>query len=198
VKYLSLGAKGGIILFFFIMIVYVIVTTIFPPLLVALAFTQDLHIYILGISIYVGCSFPIAYIISQLKSQPNSKKKQEAVPKKLITIITAGLFLIVGPCLGWFTYGEIISISAYSLHQSAPKEDIEVDVIANSVWSASRDIRKNCQDHMLFDTPKISSAIQYVCIDWRRWAQVYGGQKNFKVTLYGRKSYYGYELRCCK
>jgi hypothetical protein len=196
VKYLRFGILGGFAIFIIALAVGLISSMIYPPLLVSLEFKQDIYLYALVTSLYVAFSLSLPHIIEMPDRSSDSQQKLNVKRKRFSTITVVGILSAL--LFAWLTYIEIVSSSASFFHQSALKENVKIEATANSAWPARRDLRKDCQHHLLFDTPAISSSVQFVCINWNQWTFFRSAEMPIKVILYGKKSYFGYELKCCQ
>jgi hypothetical protein len=94
----------------------------------------------------------------------------------------------------------LINMAASLLHISAPKEYVEIKANMSSAWPARKDIRYDCKYGLIFDTPKISPDIQRICLSKEQWPyyRELDFSKENTITIYGEKSYFGYDLHCCK
>lgn len=187
----------GLLLFIVALVIDVGLGFFYPPLLVTKEFASRLHPLALTISIYSGLSLISGYLINILSTSKTtsarfSKKKFFGQLKKQAWVLF--ICLIISPLIGYLIYSMVINIPATLLHKNAQKETIQFEAIATSAWPARKDIRKNCQHHLLFDSPKISSEIQFICINQDQWLYFRGIDFPVTVTLYGKKSFYGYEL----
>ena len=184
----------GLLFWIITLSVYVTMGFFLPPFLVSPEFAATARSFAFIGAIFVGLSLMGAQTanILQTSTVPSKKELLRYVSKQIwasLAVIFAALFL------GYLTYIMLIEIPANLLHTIAPKEHVQFDATANSAWPARGDPRKNCQHHLVFDIPKISSDIQYVCIDWNQWLEFRGANYPITVHLDGQKSYYGYTLR---
>lgn len=197
IRILRILAIIGFLLFFVTLIISVTMGFFLPPLLVSLEFAATARSLAITGAIFTGLSLLCGQIanILQTSNIPSKKKLFKYISKQIWTslpVIFTALFF------GYLTYIMLIDIPASFLHITASKEHIQLDAIATSAWPARKDLRKNCQYHLLFDAPKISSEIQYVCIDWNEWLTFRSTDYPITIRLDGQKSYYGYELRYIK
>lgn len=196
----------GMISFFVLLIAMVVFIAGTPSVLITFEFSRDVRLFSLFIAFYLGLSFLAPTILIFTKISPRKKYDHGEPTKKQVTIqinksprgIGLAVFTALG--VGVFSYFIVINVAAAFFHMSAPKEMIEIKAKMTSAWPARKDIRKDCQYHLLFDTPKISPAIQSICLSKEQWP--YYRDLDFSeenmIILYGNKSYFGYELTCCK
>lgn len=195
INFLITLALPGILMFLFMLLIFVVMAPFYPPLLVTPEFAKLLHPFGLVMSTYVGFSLIFVHFVVNILPVSRSFSK-----KKLFDNIKKHKWILVGVVfssllIGYLTYGMIINIPASLLHQNAPKEDVQFQAIATSAWPARRDLRKNCQHHLLFTAPEISPNVQFVCITTDQWLYFTSAEYPITITLRGKKSYYGYELR---
>ncbi len=192
------------LLFILLLCGFLSFSLIFPPLLVTYEYAHDIKCIAVSIAIYIGGSTFLTQInFENLHYQISRKIKKPRGRKPKKRVIFSKNFLIfsfISIFMGAFSYLMLLSMPASYLHANAPKEYIEIEAEFSSAWPARKDIRNGCQYHLLFDTPSISPNVQSVCLSRSQWPfyRDLDFNKGIKITLYGEKSYYGYELRCCK
>ncbi len=194
IKALRVAGLIGLSLFLVMLIIYLIMGFFWPPLLVTIEFATTVRPLAFIIAVYAGLSISLTYFGNILRryEAPSRIKLLEYISKqkgRLLLIVISSLLI------GYMTYSTVIDVLAGFLHEGASKEAVQLEVRTTSVWSATRDLRKNCQYHLLFDAPRISSDIQYICLDWDQWLHFQGATYPITITLQGKKSYYGYELQ---
>ena len=186
-------------LFIAMFITSLIVGFLFPPLVISREFVAIEHVpALVGAILFVLC-FLYDGIANNLQepSMPSRKRK------KLFPYIRQQIWIslpVIIPvlALGYIMYFMLLFVPASLLHTIAPKESVQFDVIATSASRSTKELRKNCKYHLEFEVPKISSEMQYVCIDEDQWLGLRGAGYPTTIHLEGQKSYYAYELRYTK
>jgi len=175
------------VLFFLILVAVTLSAVIYPRILVSPEFNARVTPVAFVVSLYVAGSFLFRIFLD---------KTLKNVERTKVNNLFAMVFIL--GC-SWITFMGVISLPATVLHQIATKERVEIDVVVNSAWPSHRSLRPDCQYRAMFDSPKISSSVQSVCLrDFNQWIYFRDIKKPVSVTLYGEKSYFGYELKCCK
>lgn len=180
----------GLLAFIGSTFIYVFMSLTNYPLLVSLEFAEDINPWLKPVLIIFGISFSF-FGISFFKdtgSQRNKKKKIENIFFPLLFPFTA-LFIF------WFSLSTIPSIIAYTFHKYEKKEYVSFDASIKFLSASSKEPRSNCRYKLFFNEPAIANNPQFVCIDRTEYQILSDGDK---VALYGWKSYYAYELKCCK
>lgn len=184
-KYLRFFFLGGLVLALIMLLTSVILLNAFPPVLISAEFSRDIYPFALIAAFYAGSAFLFATII---KTGRTSKSKRDKF---------SGMLLVAALWAGLLTYISVISIATIYLHQNAPKESVVLEVVVTSAWP-SRRLRADCSYVIMVNSPKHFSSVQSVCINDQQWSYFSDVEKPVSVILYGQKSYYGYELKCCK
>ncbi len=204
IKLIRIFSAIGMLLFFIILCAFVSFLIVYPRVLITYEYRNSAIYFVLPLSIIIGLSFLVTqinfenlhYRVSRSLNKPRGRK-----PKKRPIISNSIVFyLFLSAFVGALVYSMLPSMSASYLHQKASKEYVQFEAVFSSAWPAGKDIRAGCQYHLLFDSPKISPNVQYVCLrdaQWPYYRDLDFSAKN-TVILYGEKSYYGYELHCCK
>jgi len=194
IKVLSIAALIGVLLFLVTLITFLAMGFFLPHLLVTLEFAATIRPFALSASLYVGLSLLLAHSANRLRtSKPFSRRRFfKDINKEKRTLL---ILAFASAFIGYLMYVMVIKIPADFLHKNAPKETVQFNARATSAWPARKELRKDCRYHLLFDAPKISSDIQYVCINGNQWLGLRNAQYPITITLYGKKSPYGYELR---
>lgn len=193
IKLLAGLALSGIIFFVVLLFSDVTMTFFYPHLLLTFEFTRQMRPYaILGGS-YSGLALACSSFIPllQMRQRSSKKKFREHLKRQAGMLFT---ILLVSAGIGWMTYYMIIDIPASILHRHAAKETVEFEAWA-TLAAPARDLQGDCTHHILFHEPRISTSIQYACLTWGQWQSLRDLDFPVTVTLYGKKSYYGYELR---
>jgi len=179
------------IIFFVLMITTIIISFTQPRILPSLPYVHQIFPISLAVSVYVGL-FHFLLLKSKLIS---SKKKTQ---KRMVIEDWSFMFvLLIGSLLlGLLTYMAIIVDSATIMHRISPKENITLEVMVNSAWPSRRGLSGTCRYGLVFDNPKVS-ILQSVCIDREQW-MFFSHEKPITVVLFGKKSYFGYDLKCCR
>jgi len=190
-RFIALNALIGMIIFFVLMITTIIISFTQPRILPSLSYVHQIFPISLAVSVYVGL-FHFLLLKSKLIS---SKKKTQ---KRMVIEDWSFMFvLLIGSLLlGLLTYMAIIVDSATIMHRISPKENITLEVMVNSAWPSRRGLSGTCRYGLVFDNPKVS-ILQSVCIDREQW-MFFSHEKPITVVLFGKKSYFGYDLKCCR
>ena len=197
---------GGMIFFCLLLTMFIIFTMGFPPVLTSFEFSKNIRLIAFIIALYPGLSFLAPAFFTFSEKTPRKKYHHGKRTKKQIIIqrnkppknIEIAVFTALG--IGVFSYFILIKMPATFFHMSAPKEYIVIKANMSSAWPARKDVRSDCKYKLLFDTPKISPDVQAICLNKEQWPYYRDldfSEKN-TVILYGEKSYFGYELYCCK
>jgi len=194
-KIFAFFGLSGILFFLIILIVSVIQIFIYSHLLISFEFESLMRPYALAGAIYVGISFSVGQFSLLTQSFQASKKKFISKLKSNIGLFIATLFIAI--FLSLMSYEFLISIPANYLHNKASKTNIEIKVIANSAWPHRYKI-ESCPYGLVFDVPKISHSVQSVCLGYSQWPYFRDVDYPIEVTLFGNKSFFGYELNCCQ
>ncbi|MBI5351032.1 MAG: hypothetical protein HZB50_00175 [Chloroflexi bacterium] len=197
IKILRFYVRSGFVIFTILLLLNIFYKVTSPHLVVSSQFQQDILSFDLILSIYISVSLLLAFFTDEPKAVPVSTNESRAklnIPFKKIGGVSIALFL------GWLIYTDLTpSLLASYFHHGAPKENIAFSAVIHSVGKASiKEFQQNCPYHIYFDTPEISASIQYVCVNSEQWLYFRNTEKPFTVDLYGKKSYFGFELQCCK
>lgn len=187
-KGLAIFLLGGILVFLVSLCSLIGAILVFPRVLITYEYAREVHPFALAVALCVGLSF----IGGSFLLRENRRKKPGRRDRLLFLA-----FLFIALPVGWMTYKGIGSASATILHARSEQETVELTASADSAWPANRDL-PNCSHHLSFGQPRISPDSQYVCIDHSQWMFFRDAELPIQVVLYGTRSYYGYELHCCR
>jgi len=190
-RFIALNALIGMIIFFVLMITTIIISFTQPRILPSLPYVHQIFPISLAVSVYVGL-FHFLLLKSQLISSEKKTQKRMVIEDWSFMLV----LLIGSLVLGLLTYMAIIVDSATIMHRISPKENITLEVMVNSAWR-HRKLSGTCKYGLVFDNPKVS-ILQSVCIDREQWMFFESHEKPITVVLFGQKSYFGYDLKCCR
>ena len=193
-KIIRIATLVGLGLFFVVLFLDVALSLFSAHIIISPAFGRTMLPYGLATGCFSGSSLVIGVIFAQVKLGKRSWPKkifahlQKNLGQSLVYALTSTLVVFVT------AYG-VIDIPAQILHARAPKEHISIDAIATSAWPARRDLRHDCQHHLVFHEPRIGFGVQYVCISWSDWVYFRSADFPMTIRLSGERSDYGYALR---
>ena len=197
---------GGIIFFCILLVTFVVFIMGAPLVLISFEFNNDVRLFALLAALYPGLSFLASpfFIFSKISPRKQYHKGRPTKERVIVQIdkspkhIKSTIFVAL--CFGMLSYLISINMAASLFHMSAPKEYVEIKANMSSAWPDRKDIRSDCKYQLIFDTPKISPDIQRICLSKEQWPyyRELDFSKENTIIIYGEKSYFGYELHCCK
>jgi len=181
-------------LFWAVLLAAFIAAVALPNVVITDAYRQDILPLAGILAVYAGSAFLVPAFINVRRPGTTSRTtkilRKQPVRRQLILIFT-------GLMAGCITFVGLPSITATYLHQNAPKENVEIETVVSSAWP-HKSFRADCHYSIMVDFPENALLPQSVCIDNQQWAYFSAVAMPVRVTLYGEKSYFGYELHCCK
>jgi hypothetical protein len=182
-KRLRLFSRSGLLLFFILLTVSIISAFIYPPLLVSIEFARQMQPYACFFSLYTG----LAMLASWFWLDKSIQKGKFAFAVVFTALV-----------IGFLSHQTIIKTTAEFLHAQAPKEHVTLEIITSSDWSSRSLYGFKCNISLMFDQPRIAYFSQSICMSVdKKWEYLAYKKHPMRLTAYGEKSYYGYELKCC-
>ena len=182
-RLLRLFSLSGILLFLLLLIISIIFAFVYPPLLVSIDFARKMQPYAYFFAFYIGCAMLSSLFL---------RNKLVQNRKFVFVVIFTAIFI------GFLSYLTIINTAADFLHAQAPKEHIVIEIVTSSDWSRRSLYGLKCNISLMFDQPQIGYFSQSICLSAdEKWKYLANKKHPMRLTVYGEKSYYGYELKCC-
>lgn len=182
----------GLVLFLFFSFLGILCRVTYRLVLVSYEYNQRAMPLALIVSIYIGASFILPFFDAKVAKKLKKDFKYSNSITSKITLLSLSVFI------SWLMYIQVVTITATYFHQNAPKEYVEIKTTVDSVW-ASRRIARDCLESTVFRYPDLSPFPQSVCLTYIETQTYLPNVRNpVEVKFYGGKSFYGYELKCCK